>query len=457
MQLKDKKILVVGLARTGVAVVRFLAARGAQVTVTDMRDEDKLADSLAELADLEINLELGRHVPYSFLMADLIVVSPGVPMDIKPLAMARSQKRRVVSEVELASWFIDAPMIAITGTNGKTTTTTLTGEIFRACGFDTFVGGNIGRPLIELACSGEKVARVVVELSSFQLETIASFRPRWAVLLNITEDHLDRYPDMNSYQAAKARLFENLTGADFMVLNVDDPRVMQAAANAPARCVPFSGAGLLEEGMSLADGTLVWRWDGAETRFPAMELHIGGQHNLENVMAALIPPLVEGCPPAVAWGAATAFRGLPHRMELVAESNGVRWYDDSKGTNVGSVVKSLAGLPAPVTLIAGGKDKHGELAPLKSLIADRVRELILIGEAAPRMAAAFAGLTSIRHAGSMAEAVELAAELTPAGGTVLLSPGCSSFDMFSSYEERGRIFAAAVKALTDPGEAAHGA
>jgi UDP-N-acetylmuramoylalanine--D-glutamate ligase len=199
--------------------------------------------------------------------------------------------------------------------------------------------------------------------------------------------------------------------------------------------------------MSLAGAELVWRWQGAERRFPAQELQLRGQHNLENVMAALIPPLVEGCPPTLAWAAATAFRGLPHRMELVATLNDVRWYDDSKGTNVGSVVKSLAGLQAPVTLIAGGKDKHGDLSPLCAPIAAKVRDLILIGEAAPRMAAAFQGLTAVHRADSMVAAVTLAAELTPPGGTVLLSPGCSSFDMFKSFEERGRVFAGAVRGL----------
>jgi len=203
--------------------------------------------------------------------------------------------------------------------------------------------------------------------------------------------------------------------------------------------------------MSLVGDDLVWRWEGAETRFPADALKIRGQHNLENVMAALIPPLVEGCPPDIAWQAATAFTGLPHRMELVAIVNRVRWYDDSKGTNVGSVVKSLAGLAAPVTLIAGGKDKHGDLEPLRAPIATKVQNLVLIGDAAPRMAAAFAGITALHRAGSMAEAVAMAAALTPSGGTVLLSPGCSSFDMFKNYEERGRVFAEAVRALPGTG------
>jgi UDP-N-acetylmuramoylalanine--D-glutamate ligase len=276
------------------------------------------------------------------------------------------------------------------------------------------------------------------------------------VLLNITEDHLDRYPDMASYQAAKARLFENQTENDWAVLNADDPRVLAAAAGTPARRVLFSSSRMLAEGMSLAGEELVWRWADREERFPAAALRIRGQHNLENVMAALIPPLVEGCPAATAWAAATAFSGLPHRMELVATINKVRWYDDSKGTNVGSVVKSLAGLHAPVTLIAGGKDKHGDLEPLAGPIAEKVANLVLIGEAAPRMAEAFQGLTAIHRAGSMAEAVTMAAALTPAAGTVLLSPGCSSFDMFKSYEERGRIFAEAVRALVVMGEGGHG-
>jgi UDP-N-acetylmuramoylalanine--D-glutamate ligase len=261
---------------------------------------------------------------------------------------------------------------------------------------------------------------------------------------------------MAGYQAAKARIFENQTADDWALLNADDPLVMAAAAGTPARRILFSGNRLLDEGMSLADGDLVWRWNGTEQRFAAAELQLRGQHNLENVMAALIPPLVEGCPPEVAWAAATAFRGLPHRMELVATRNGVRWYDDSKGTNVGSVVKSLAGLQAPVTLIAGGKDKHGDLAPLLEPIGAKVHDLILIGEAAPRMAAAFTGLTAIHRADSMADAVATAAAMTPSGGTVLLSPGCSSFDMFKSYEERGRVFAAAVRHLGEGGANAHG-
>lgn len=445
---------MVGAGRSGVGLARYFKACGASVVLSDRRSLEQLP-GVDQLVTSGIGLDLGGHTEEIFSGADLIALSPGVPLEVPAIAKAVAAGVPVLGEIEIAWRELPQPLVAITGTNGKSTVTTVMGEVFRAWGKQTFVGGNLGTPLIEAVSTTWDW--LVVELSSFQLETIEDFRPRWAVLLNITEDHLDRYPDMASYQAAKARLFENLTTDDFMVLNVDDPLVMQAAAASPARCVAFSGSRPLPEGMSLDGGELVWRWNGRETRFPAAELRIGGQHNLENVMAALIPPLVEGCPADVAWSAATRFTGLPHRMQLVAEIGGVCWFDDSKGTNVGSVVKSLAGLKAPVTLIAGGKDKQGDLAPLNELIAERVRELILIGEAAPRMAEAFAGLTSIRRAGSMDEAVQLAAQVTPAGGTVLLSPGCSSFDMFKSYEERGRIFSAAVKALGGAEEGAHGA
>jgi len=447
MELNDKNVLVVGLARTGVAVVRFLAQRGALVTVTDMRDEEKLAESLSELADLEINLELGRHVAHSFLMADLIVVSPGVPMDIKPLQMARSQHRRVVSEVELASWFIDAPMVAITGTNGKTTTTTLTGEIFAACGFETFVGGNIGRPLIELASSGEKVARVVVELSSFQLEGIESLRPTVAVLLNLTEDHLDRYASFQEYIDAKLRIFENQTAEDFAVLNIDDPLVAACAAKLKARVFPMSRLSELEEGISYRDGFITFAHQGRVLRFGTEGFRLKGVHNLDNIMASLAATLLLRCDGDCAYQAVKGFKGLPHRMEFVAEFNGVSWYEDSKGTNVGSVVKSLESFDGNITLIAGGKDKGGSYEPLAQLVADRVSHLILIGEARVRINEALGHLTDTHLTSSLEEAVALAGRLSTPGGVVLFSPACSSFDMFKDYAERAERYKAAVRAL----------
>ena len=453
MELANKKILVVGLARTGVAVARFLAAQGARVTVTDQREEEQLSESLEALADLDITFELGRHVPHSFLMADLIVVSPGVPMDIKPLAMARSQKRRVVSEVELASWFIVAPMIAITGTNGKTTTTTLTGEIFKACGFDTFVGGNIGRPLIELASSGAKVDRVVVELSSFQLEGVESFRPRVAVLLNLTEDHLDRYESFQQYIDAKLRIFENQQADDFAVLNLDDPLVAACAGKLKARVFPMSRLQELAEGISYRDGFITFAYGGKVLRFGTDGFRLKGVHNLDNIMASLAAALLLRCDGDCAFRAVSSFKGLPHRMEFVTEIAGVAWYEDSKGTNVGSVVKSLESFDANITLIAGGKDKGGSYEPLAPLVAGRVSHLILIGEARARMNEALGSLTDTHLAGSLEEAVDLASRLTTPGGTVLFSPACSSFDMFRDYEERAERFKALVRALVPQGEA----
>ena len=449
MELNNKKILVVGLARTGVAVARFLAEQGAQVTVTDMKSAVELAPWMAKLEDLFINYQLGQHDKHTFLMADLIVVSPGVPMDIKPLQLARAQKRTVISEIELAAAFITTPIAAITGTNGKTTTTTLTGEIFRACGFPTFVGGNIGNPLIDLVESGEQVERVVVELSSFQLEGIVRFRPQVAVLLNITEDHLDRYATFQEYIDAKVRIFENQTSDDFAVLNMDDPLVAGYADSLAARVVPMSRERELTEGIFYRDGIITFRWEGTEERFSTAGFKLRGVHNLDNVMAALATTLLLGCDAPRALAAVEAFPGLPHRMELVATVGEVPWYNDSKGTNVGSVVKSLESFAGQVTLIAGGKDKGGDYASLAELVRERVSHLILIGEAKERIRAALGHLTDTRSAATLEEAVALAHQLTVPGGVVLFSPACSSFDMFKSYEDRGEQFAALVRKLGD--------
>jgi len=447
MELKNKKILVVGLARTGVAVARFLAGQGAKVIVTDMKDEAALAPFLEKLADLDIDYELGRHDKHTFLMADLIVVSPGVPLDIKPLLLARSQRRPVISEIELATAFLTVPVVAITGTNGKTTTTTLTGEIFTACGFKTFVGGNIGKPLIELVSSGEAVDRVVVELSSFQLEGTVKFRPRVAVLLNITEDHLDRYATYQEYIDAKARIFENQTSADFAVLNMDDPLVAAYAGKLKARVVPTSQRQELAQGIFCRDGIIAFRWEGREERFETASFRLKGVHNIDNIMAALAATLLMEADAGKARAAVEGFAGLPHRMEFVREVNGVSWYEDSKGTNVGSVVKSLESFDPPVTLIAGGKDKGGDYAPLAGLVKERVSHLILIGEAKERINLELGALTDTRLAETLEEAVELAHQLASPGGVVLFSPACSSFDMFKNYEERGERFKSLVRAL----------
>jgi UDP-N-acetylmuramoylalanine--D-glutamate ligase len=447
---RGRQIVVVGAGRTGRALAEHFLVAGAQVILSDSRSLEQLAD-LAGLQGRGVRLDCGGHSRELFVAADLIAISPGVPLTLPAIAAALQNGVPVLGEIEIAFRELKAPLVAITGTNGKSTTTTLIGEIFRAWGRRTFVGGNLGIPLVE-ALDGSDWDWLVAEVSSFQLEAIETFRPKYGLLLNISEDHLDRYPDLPAYLAAKQRLFVNMTSADVVVLNGDDPVVRQLTVNVPCRRVFFSSQGVPEEGMGLHGGNIVWRRNGIETRFPAAELRLKGLHNLENVMAALIPPLLEGCPPQTAWEAVCAFGGLDHRMVLVRELDGVAWYNDSKGTNVGSVVKSLAGLDRPVTLIAGGRDKGGDYLPLAGPVKDKVAHLVLIGEAADRIEAALGALTDTVRAATLEEAVLVARRLTPPGGSVLLSPGCSSFDMFRSYAERGEVFVRAVQALPEPAE-----
>ncbi|MEI6825926.1 MAG: UDP-N-acetylmuramoyl-L-alanine--D-glutamate ligase [Desulfuromonadales bacterium] len=446
MNLTDKNVLVVGLAKTGVACAHFLASKGARVTVTDMRSEALLASQLAELAGYAIKKELERHDEATFLASDLIVVSPGVPMELPQLTAARCAGREIISEIELAARFIDVPIAAITGTNGKTTTTTILGAIFKHNGYRTFVGGNIGDPLIGVAESHTLVDQVVAEISSFQLEWISSFRPTVAALLNLSEDHLDRYPDYEAYIDAKLRIFENQTEDDFAVVNRDDPLVWQRAHSLKAALFPFSRKVELDEGIFCRDGVITYRHNGHEECFPTAAIRLQGVHNLENIMAAMACALLLGCRPDETYETILCFEALHHRMEFVREVNGVRYYEDSKATNVGSVEKALESF-TDITLIAGGKDKGGSYVPLAPLVKERVRHLILIGEAAGRMAQQLGTLTDTRRAESLEEAVRLSADLTASGGTVLMSPACSSFDMFKDYEERATRFIAAVKAL----------
>ncbi len=447
MNLNDKKVLVVGLARTGIACARFLVNRGARVTVTDMKPADRVAGEMAELARFPITWELGGHDESSFLTSDLIVVSPGVPMEHPLLLKAKSAGQEIISEVELASRFLSVPLVAITGTNGKTTTTTLIGELFKACGRHPFVGGNIGTPLIQ-ATEAEVPADVVVaEISSFQLEWISSFRPRIAILLNLTEDHLDRYLEMETYCSAKARIFENQTGDDYALLNLDAPLVARLAPLLKARLFPMSQKQELVEGIFHRDGVITFRHDGKEARFPTADYLLKGSHNTENIMAALASALLSGCDESRCGKAVASFAGLRHRMELVRRINGVAWYEDSKGTNVGSVVKSLESFPGGITLIAGGKDKGGSYEPLAELVRERVAHLILIGEARQRLSRALGELTDTRFAETLEEAVAVAHRLTRPGGVVLFSPACSSFDMFRDYEERANRFISAVQRL----------
>ncbi|PNU20062.1 UDP-N-acetylmuramoyl-L-alanine--D-glutamate ligase [Geothermobacter hydrogeniphilus] len=442
---ENMQIVVVGAGRSGRALSRYFCSRGAQVVLSDRRRREQI-DSLDESGLDGVRFDLGGHDSGLLKAADLVVISPGVPSDLPVLQQARAAGVPVVGEVEIAWRDLDAPLVGITGTNGKSTTTALCGEMFRRAGCGTFVGGNLGTPLIEAVDSADW-QYLVVELSSFQLETIADFRPRYGMLLNLSADHLDRYADMDAYLRAKLRLFENQRSADVAILNADDPLVREIAADLPGRRVLFSSERCLSEGICREGKEIVWRWQGGEQRFAINQLRLRGAHNLENVMAALLPPLLEGCDPQLIWQAACEFSGLPHRMQQVRTLGGVDWINDSKGTNVGSVLKSLAGLDAPVTLIAGGRDKGGDFRQLASLVREKVRHLLLIGEAAGRIAVELEGCSEIELCPGLDVAVDRARAVTAEGGTVLLSPGCSSFDMFADFEQRGDRFIRLVNAL----------
>jgi len=443
-----KRVVVVGAGLSGQALVRFLVERGATVALSDRRGAEQLS-GLEALDGLPVRKDFGGHTLELFEQADLVALSPGVPLDIEPLVRARSCNIPILGEVELAAREITAPLIGITGTNGKSTTTSLIGQILGECGHKVFVGGNLGTPLV-LACRDAHDA-VVVELSSFQLETVDRFKPAIGVLLNLSPDHLDRYLDLDSYFQAKMNLFRNMTEQDYAVLNADDADICRLAGQIRAQKVWFSASGREVAGMVRVRDKLVWNWQGSNQEFPLSGLQLTGEHNVENAMAAMAAVLIHGCPAAQSWQAACSFRGLEHRMELVRTVTGVRWINDSKGTNVGSVVKSLAGLPPESTLIAGGKHKGASYAPLRPLLEKNVKHLILIGEAARIMAGELAGTCEIRLAANMETAVRLAYVLTEPGHDVLLSPACSSYDMYRNYEERGHDFARLVNALPEQG------
>jgi UDP-N-acetylmuramoylalanine--D-glutamate ligase len=440
MKLEGKRVLVVGLARTGTGVVRFLAQRRARVMVTDMRSADELRDYLPTIGGLNVKTELGGHRIETFLSADLIVLSPGVPPTIEPVAAAREKGIEIISEIELACRFIQDPIIGITGTNGKTTTTLLLGNMLKASNKKVFVGGNVGNPLID--CIGrDPWDYVVAEISSFQLEAIAQFRPSIALMLNITEDHLDRYSDYDEYIRAKSRLFVNQRGTDVAVLNADDGTIDSMTPQIKAKKWYFSLTSPLEVGAFLDRDALVYRNpEGHVERWELAGVSLKGIHNTENMLAAMATAKICSCPRTAIQAALESFRGLPHRLEFVRELDGVSFYNDSKGTNVGAVVKSLRSFREPIILIAGGKDKGGDYGPLKGAVAEKVKQLILMGEARQRMARALGNSVPTTMADTLEQAVQRAHEGSQRGDVVLLSPACSSFDMFRDYEERGDLF-----------------
>ena len=444
MEIKGKKVLVLGLARTGRECARFLAQRGASVQVTDVRSEEELKQEMETLAALPIRYFLGGEDPDWLEGVDIIVPSPGVPAENVLLKEGSRRGIKILSEIEFACRFLRAPLVAITGTNGKSTTTTLVGEMLKASGGKVFVGGNIGTPLIGFV--GGDWEWGVVEVSSFQLEWIEEFRPRISVLLNLTEDHLDRYRNFRAYCQAKQRIFEAQAANDIAILSRDDRLVWEMRKRIRARVVSF-GFSEVDDGVFVAAHEMIWRDGSREEKFPLSRVKIQGVHNVENMMAAIAVAKSAGVSASLIQKVLEEFPGLEHRLEFVREKDGVRYYNDSKGTNVGAVVKSLASFSGPVILLAGGVDKGGDYGILRQEIRQKVRRLVLFGEAQEIIARALGDLTETVIVENLEAAVGDAFAHARAGEVVLLSPACSSFDMFRNYAERGQVFKSLVQAL----------
>jgi UDP-N-acetylmuramoylalanine--D-glutamate ligase len=451
------RVLVVGLGRSGLAAVRLLKKLGAEVAVSEGGPHEEIDPAtLAWLEEHEIGLECGGHGEKFFTGAELIVVSPGVPLTIPALAKARTLGVPILGELALAASLVAAPIIAVTGTNGKSTVTELLGEIFRNAGRPVFVGGNLGTPLAEYLLGPMTAEVLVLEVSSFQLDTAPGFQPAVALLLNISPDHLDRYPDYESYAAAKFAVFAAQNGEQAAVLNGDDPEVLGRLARypVPARTFFFgraSDAGNRQAGIAGSEIT-VSGLGAAPEIYELAGTSLAREPNVHNAAAAILGARLLGCPPAAVRRALARFRPLAHRLALVAEIDGVQYFDDSKATNIGAVVAALAGMDRPVVLIGGGRDKGGDYRLLHQAVREKVRGMVLIGEAREKMAASFAAVTRVELAESLAAAVLCASRLARPGQAVLLAPACASFDMFSGYAERGRIFRQAVAGLAQKSE-----
>jgi len=432
MNLKNKKVLVVGLGISGLAVARFLKKRGAVVTVTDMAGEEKLFDYVWEIRTMGIRLELESHSIKTFESAELIVISPGVPHTIKPVKKAIAKGIPVIGEIELASRFIDEPVIAITGTNGKTTTTRLLGKMLEDSGIKVFVAGNIGNPLIEYVDTKKKAEVLVVEVSSFQLDTIDMFRPKIGVLLNIAEDHLDRYPDFAAYAASKGRLFKNQQKSDIAILNDKDSLVRDVTENINSKKIYFSEQTVAGSGLAALN---------------LSNEYFAAFHNKENAYAAALAALAGGGNLHGIQKALDTFKGDSHRIEYITTINDVMFYDDSKATNIAAVKRALESFDKPISLIMGGRDKGGDYLTLKGTVEKHVKKLVVIGEAKEKIISALGGSVNVEQASTIEEAVLAAYKVAESGDVVLLSPACSSFDMFKSYKERGNRFCMAANSL----------
>ena len=452
LSLPGKKVLMVGMARSGVAAAEMLCREGALVTVTDPKTAEALGERLAPLAGMPILWCLGEDGTEAVRGQEMVVMSPGVPPDVPVARAARAAGIPVTGELEVAARLLKSELMAVTGTNGKTTTVTLLGLMLENAGIKAFVAGNVGYPLSAAALESVWNDVTVAEVSSFQLETTVSFHPFAAAVLNISEDHLNRHGTMENYIALKRHIFDEQTEKDFAVLNYDDPVCRAMAEGLKAKVLYFSRQEELEEGAFLRDGQMVLRLNGRETVVCARkDVYIPGPHNTENALAAMLMAAVRGVPAEAMAQALRTFRGVEHRIEFVRELDGVRYINDSKGTNVDSTVKAVLSMERPTAMILGGFDKHADFGPLTKEIkaSPFIRHCVLTGHTAPKIEAALldAGFTEITHAGSLGEAVEKCRALSADGWNVLFSPACASFDAFKDYEQRGRIFKQIVNEL----------
>ena len=460
MDLANKKVVIVGLGVSGISVARFAKNKGAFVIVTDIADEKELASYATMAHELNIQTEFGHHSIETFESADLVVPSPGVPHDIPPIRRAKEKGIPIIGEFELASKYIREPIIAITGTNGKTTTTKLLGEMLERSGFKVFVGGNVGNPLTEYVEKNDPASIVVAEVSSFQLDTIDTFRPKVGVLLNISADHMDRYSNFEAYVRSKARIFENQKENDSAVINRSDPLVRSISKDLRARKLPFyyqnnnqkemkEGAAIRLSNSKDHNHITIHMNKSRKMLIDLSRAKLVGRHNIENAAAASLAALAVGGTLKGVQSALREFKGLSHRLEFVNTINNVRFFDDSKATNVDAVARALETFNQPVVLIMGGRDKSGNFEDLEEHVRQHTKKLIVLGEAKNDIGSVLGNVCrgGARTASSMEHAVGLAYQEAVAGDVVLLSPACSSFDMYSSYAERGDDFCRAVEKL----------
>jgi len=449
MDLLNQKCLVIGLGKTGMATIHFLVKQGAKVVATDEKPLSEMKSVVDELSKTHPDVEFADYTLDILSRMDMVIPSPGVPPSNFLLIEAVNRNIPVFSEIELACRFLKTPMIAITGTNGKTTTTTLIGEILAHAGKKVFVGGNIGNPLIGYIDGKQDCDFVVVEVSSFQLQWTWHFHPHIAILLNTTCDHIDYHGSFENYRMVKERIFEHQEEKDLAILNADEPEALELAKRLMADAVFFSTTKKISNGMTLDGNRLVYQSSaGFMDEYPLHMIRIPGRHNIENVMAAVMAARACGCSPETITKAIEAFHGIAHRIEYAGEKQGVSFYDDSKGTNVGAVVRALETFTQPIILLLGGRDKEGDFETLAPLIKEKVKVLVLFGEARQRIGGLIGTIVETSQTDTLKEAIEVAYKHSAPGDVVLLSPGCASFDEFSNYKERGKFFKDVVRNLS---------